>query len=118
VESKQLTKCLHNDGERAITGTWVTVEVNEAINENGYKLLKVFQVWHYAESEMYNPETKKGGIFTEYLNMAIKVKQEASGFPENCETEQQKQAYIADYESKEGKNKIIFSDKKNIFLIN
>jgi hypothetical protein len=115
VESKQLTKCLHNDVERALTGTWVTVEVNEAINENGYKLLKVFQVWHYAESEMYDPDTKAGGIFTEYLNMAIKVKQEASGFPENCETEQQKQDYIADYESKEGKNKIKCAVQKFIF---
>jgi hypothetical protein len=33
----------------------------------GYKLLKVFEVWHFDEMSQYDPSTKTGGLFTEYV---------------------------------------------------
>lgn len=50
----------------------------------------------------YNQKSKTGGLFTEYVNTFLKVKQEASGWPEWCVNEQVKQKYIQDYYNKEG----------------
>jgi hypothetical protein len=51
------------------------------------------------------------GLFTSYLNAALKRKTEASGYPLNCDTEEKKDAYIKDYYENEGiqldKDKIV-----------
>ena len=41
-------------------------------------------------------------FFDGYVNLFLKLKQEASGFPEGFETDQQKMDYIADYAKKRG----------------
>ncbi|CAG2214664.1 unnamed protein product [Mytilus edulis] len=74
-------ECKHTEEERAIVGTW-----------------------------KYNPDTKEGGIFTEYVNTFLKIKQEASGWPEWCLTDQDKHTYIKNYFEKEG----IWLEEKNI----
>lgn len=51
---------------------------------------------------MYDKSTGKGGLFAGYVNLFLKLKQEASGFPPECQTEQQKMDYIADYAKNEG----------------
>ena len=51
---------------------------------------------------MYEPVTRTGGVFTEYVNTFLKLKQEASGWPEWCRTESEKQTYIDRYNQKEG----------------
>jgi hypothetical protein len=104
--------CSHNEDERAITGTWCTPELEKAVSL-GYKILKMYEVFHYDQSEQYDPVTKTGGIFTEYINTALKAKQEASGYPSYVVTEEDKDNYIKTYYNIEGikldKNKI----KKN-----
>jgi hypothetical protein len=95
-------RCTHSDEQRALTDTWVSVEVVEALKEN-YKIVKIFEVWHFEQSEQYDPITKTGGIFTDYIKMAIKVKQESSGYPRGCDSDEQKQAYIDEYYQHEGK---------------
>ena len=78
---EKLSRCPnHNDIERSFTGTFCTPEVQHALRM-GYKLLKIYEIWQYESSEQYNPETKKDGIFTEYINMFLAVKQESSGYP-------------------------------------
>lgn len=52
--------CNHDIKQRALTGTWVTLEVNEAIKE-GYKVLKIHEVWNYKDSMQYDQGKKKGG---------------------------------------------------------
>ena len=59
---------------------------------------------------MYDPVTKKGGLFTEYINTFLKLKQEASGYPTHIKTEEEKQAYIEQYLDHEG----ILLDKNSI----
>jgi hypothetical protein len=44
-----------------------------------------FEVWHFDETEQYDPKTKTGGLFTDYVNTFLKMKQEASGWPEWCQ---------------------------------
>ena len=88
--------------ERALTGTWVTLEVEKA-NENGYQLLNVKVVWHFENKAQYDKEKKTGaGLFTEYINTFLKVKQEASGWPSWCITANDREKYIAEYADKEG----------------
>jgi len=50
----------------------------------------------------YDPNTKTGGLFTEYVKTVLKVKQEASGWPDWCVDEITKQKHIQQYYEKEG----------------
>jgi hypothetical protein len=57
----------HNDEERSLTGTWVTDELKKAL-EKGYVVQRIYEVWHFDETEQYDPKTKTGGLFTDYVN--------------------------------------------------
>ena len=102
-------KCEHDESERCLEGTWVSLEIKTALN-NGYQIKKVFEIWHWTETEQYNPITKSGGLFTSYVNCMLKIKQEASGFPSWVQSEEAKDRYVVDYYDKEG----IQLDKTNI----
>jgi hypothetical protein len=84
-----------------INGTWVTEEVKLALT-HGYKITKIYSIWHWDQIEQYNEETKTGGLFTEYVNTFLKIKQENSGYPSWCQNENDKIKYIQDYEKFEG----------------
>jgi hypothetical protein len=101
TESKQQTPCQHDDVERLLTGTWVTDELKKAL-EKGYTLVKIHEVWHFDKVAQYDPDTKTGGVFTDYVNTFLKTKQEASGWPDWCHTEDDKQNYIKEYYEREG----------------
>ena len=85
--------CTHSDQERAILGTWCHVELMKAI-EKGYEVLKIHEVWHFSE---HTDE-----LFKEYVNTFLKIKQEASGYPKECVTDEQKERYIDEYYEHEG----------------
>jgi len=104
-------ECDHCENDRAFTGTWTTVEVMEAINQ-GYKVIQIYEVVHYEETEQYDPTTKTGGLFTSYINKFLKMKTEASGYPSGITTQVLKDKYISDYLLVEG----IQLDKENIKL--
>lgn len=70
--------------KRVITGTWVTDEVKKAI-EKGYVMDNIFEVWHFDRISRYDPQTKWGGAFSDYVNTFLKMKLEASGWPNWCE---------------------------------
>ena len=97
----KLKTCDHSEKDRMLEGTWVTEEVKLAVR-NGYKVLKIFSVWHWNASEKYDAEKKSGGFFTEYVNTFLKVKQENSGYPSWCENDNDKDKYIEEYERNEG----------------
>ena len=85
--------CTHTDEERAILGTWCHVELMKAM-EKGYEVMEMHEVWHWEETtdELFKP----------YVNMFLKIKQEASGYPKHCVTDEQKQRYIDEYYEHEG----------------
>lgn len=90
---QRLTECSHNEDERALDFIFCTAELDRAI-ECGYRLIEVYAVLHYPETEV--------GLFGEYIDMFLKIKQEKSGFPPGIETEAQIQQYIRSYEENEG----------------
>ena len=98
-ENEDMCTCLDND--RMFTHTYCTPELEVAINM-GYTIIQIHEVLHWKESEMYNPVTKEGGLFTQYINTFLKLKQESSGYPQNVKSEGEKQAYIDQYLHHEG----------------
>ena len=58
-ENQQQKPCQHNDEERSFTGTWVTDELKKAL-EKGYVVQRIYKVWHFDETEQYDPKTKTG----------------------------------------------------------
>ena len=53
AKTEQQTRCHHTDKERAIDGTWVSVELLEALAQ-GYSILKLHEVWHFPSSAQYD----------------------------------------------------------------
>ena len=98
-ENEDMCTCLDND--RMFTHTYCTPELEVAINM-GYTIIQIHEVLHWKESEMYNPVTKEGGLFTQYINTFLKLKQESSGYPQNVKSKEEKQAYIDQYLHHEG----------------
>ncbi|KAJ8032374.1 putative DNA polymerase [Holothuria leucospilota] len=101
AQQKYQTLCKHSDEERALEGTWVTLELQKAM-EKGYRMLEIYEVWHFKSFTQYDPETKKGGLFVEYIDTFLKMKQEAEGWPQGCNSEEDRIAYVAEYEAREG----------------
>lgn len=82
-------------------GKWATPELNVAIDK-GYIIEEVFEIRHWEE--------KSNTIFKDYVARFLKIKQEASNYPDWVKNENDKQKYINDYEKNQG----IKLDKNNI----
>ena len=67
--------CTHTDQQRQITGTWCTPELEKAV-EKGYTILKIHGVWHFPKTEV--------GLFSNYVNTWLKIKEEASVLATPC----------------------------------
>ena len=88
AELQNSNPCNHTNDERLLIGTWTTIELIEAL-ARGYKIIELIEVVHYKESS--------STLFTPYINMWLKIKQEASGWPNWCKTKEQKLKYIEKY---------------------
>lgn len=93
ADTSQQEPCSHSADERAINGTWVSIELMKAL-EKGYRVVRVDQVWHFPE--------KSDELFRLYIDTFLRIKQQASGFPSWCSTEEDKQSYINQYFENEG----------------
>src|SRR2546429_322072 len=67
--------CHHTDNERCLVDTWCTPEVHKAL-EYGYKVLDIYEVWHFAKTSQFDKELKVDGIFNRYVDTFYKVKTE------------------------------------------
>jgi len=87
-------QCVHSDKERCLTRTWCTPELMEAVKQ-GYVIQHVHEVWHFSLTS--------DDMFTSYVNTFLKIKQEASGWPEWVGNDSQKSIeYVENYEKNEG----------------
>ena len=87
--------CTHTDAQRMLRGTWCTPEIIKAI-EKGYTLIKIYEVWNFP------PRQQKTGLFRDYVDKWLRLKQESAGWPSWCETLEQKREYILRYQEREG----------------
>ncbi|GBM42294.1 hypothetical protein AVEN_235007-1 [Araneus ventricosus] len=94
AETLSQSPCEHSDEERSMVGTWVTEEVKVAI-QKGYRITKIFEVYHFREKS-------SNRLFKSYIDLFLKMKQESSGYPSDCSTDEEKTAYVQQYYEKEG----------------
>lgn len=93
--------CNCTENERSWVGTYSTEELKLAL-QNGYRLLRIYEVYHYEETQCYNSNSGELGLFTEYMRAFLKIKQESSGYPEWVISENDKDEYILSYLKHEG----------------
>ena len=67
--------------------------MNQKVVEVGYTLLKVYEVWQFETIIKYDQNTGDGGLFAEYMNTFMKIKMEASRYPAQCHTDQEKKVH-------------------------
>ena len=65
-------------------------------------MFSVYEVWHYDKFLQYNRETVELGLFSEYIDTFMQMKQEADGWPSYAVTDEQKAEYIESYYEREG----------------
>jgi len=100
-EHNAKSECLlRSDAERCLEGTWVTDEVQLAVGK-GYKILEFLEVYEYQVTR-YDPPTGNGGLFAEYIDTFLKLKQEASGYTSWVRTEDDKVRYSDQIHQDEG----------------
>ena len=71
----------------------MSLELNLVL-EMEYKVVKIHEVWHFSD--------KTERLFRGYIDMFFKKKQEASGWPGWCQTDQDIKKYLQEYKDKEG----------------
>src|SRR3569832_830855 len=76
----------------------------------------MYEVWHYDDTSQYNPQTKSGGLFSEYIDLFLRLKQQADGYPSWAITDQQKARYIEQYLAHEGIQLVAEEIKPNLGL--
>ena len=91
-------KCECTLEQRAWVGCYTTPELAVA-RRQGYRVLKVFEILHWERHQLkvYDPHTKRGGLFTSYINTFIKIKCESSGYPASCSDTASRAKYIEEY---------------------
>lgn len=107
--SENQQNCDHSDSERAIVGVWCTPEIMAALAQ-GFTVLKIYEVYHYPNTAQYDPTTKTGGLFSEQVDLFMKIKAEASGYPDWVTTDTEKDRFIKQFHTKVG----VLLDKDNI----
>ena len=57
-------------------------------------MVKLIEVWHF--------QAISADLYKGYIDTFLKIKQEASGWPLWCRTEEDKRQYVREYQEKEG----------------
>ena len=84
--------CNHSERERWIDSIFCSPELELAV-QYGYRIIKIHKILHYSSQV---------GLFRDYVDCFLKIKQENSGWPSDVKTTEEKDAYIQSYIDKEG----------------
>ncbi|XP_052130819.1 uncharacterized protein LOC127751379 [Frankliniella occidentalis] len=95
AETESTEICHHEPHQRELLGSWCAPELHLAL-EKGYELLKVHEVYQYPGTSQFNPETQEDGVLSAYVRCFMALKIQASGWPANCKSEEEKQKYVED----------------------
>ena len=93
-ESQRSCKCPNK--ARVLIHTWCTPEINLAIN-TGYILIEIYEVLNWSENT-----SNEQRLFSNYINMFLQMKTQASRYPSNVTRCEQKNEYIRQYEKHKG----------------
>ena len=93
-ENQQTCNC--PDKDRILIHMWCTPEINLALNM-GYILIEIYEIVNWSENTCNEQK-----LFSNYINLFLQMKTQASGYPSNVTTREQKNKYIRQYEKHEG----------------
>ena len=77
------------------------MDLNDALSI-GYSIVKVYEVYHFKESAKFDRSQATPGLFSDYVNLFLKGKQEASGWPSPDMNDTEKSEYLDQYHHVEG----------------
>jgi hypothetical protein len=101
METNTSSECKHETvAERALIGTWVAGEVRLAVDK-GYQVIEIYEVYEY-EVTKYDPISGEGGLFVQYINTFLKLKAEASGYPNWVKCPEDEDHYVQNFYMSEG----------------
>jgi hypothetical protein len=112
TETLSKEPCSCSEEERMLSSTWTTDELFCAL-DRGYQIKKIYEIYHWSKSMKFDKETGSKGLFTDYVNCFLQIKMQASGYPPEVVTEQQKGEYIAETYERYG-----FRMDKNLIKVN
>jgi hypothetical protein len=75
--------------------------------------LDTYEVWHWEDKKQTRYNGKTGGLFAQYIDTFLRLKQQADGWPVWVQTNDDKQKYVDDYEKVEGIKLIDSQIEKN-----
>ena len=101
AEEEEKGNCICPSQSHVLIHTWCTMELTLAINM-GYNILNIYKVLHWSSNKQIDSSTGRGGLFTEYINMFLCIKTQASGYPDSVCTLKQRQEYMEEYACNEG----------------
>nr|CAD2199872.1 unnamed protein product [Meloidogyne enterolobii] len=93
ADDKQQRPCAHSSRERSWLTGYTHVELNAAL-EYGYKVVDIYEVWNYDQWD--------DTLFQSYVNTFVRLKQEASGWPDGCISQLERTEYLEEFERNEG----------------
>jgi hypothetical protein len=101
MQQNRTEDCTHETfAERALTGTWVLDELRLAV-QHGYEVVEVHEVYVYQVTS-YDLQTGDGRLFAQYINTFLKLKAEASGYPNWVQCPADEDKYISVFHASEG----------------
>jgi len=65
--------------------------------QKGYEVIEIFEVYEYAVTRQ-----GQGGLFAEYVDTFLKLKTDASGYPDWDRTPEDEDRYISNFFASEG----------------
>ena len=95
--------CTCDNIDRSWIGTYHTTELSLAL-KRGYQIVRVYEMYNWPENQrkQFNKEMGVQGIFSQYIDRFIKIKCQASGFPHDVVTDEQKDDYVQRFFEREG----------------
>jgi hypothetical protein len=88
AETRPTLYCNCDNSDRDLEGTWCTIELENAL-EHGYEIVQIFEIYHFKETTTE--------LFSGYVNLFLKKKQEASGWPRPNMSVEEKEQYLKEY---------------------
>ena len=78
--------CYHSEEERSFVGVYTSEELKVAVNKCRYRILNVYEIWHFKKQST--------DLFSTFVDTFFKYKIESSGYPNHVKTETEKKDYI------------------------
>uniref|UniRef100_A0A914HLZ0 DNA-directed DNA polymerase n=1 Tax=Globodera rostochiensis TaxID=31243 RepID=A0A914HLZ0_GLORO len=95
---RALPRCRHADHQRSWCSAFTHVELNAAL-ALGYRVLAVYEVWDYTA---WTSLEAGNSLFSGYVDLLLRLKVEASGWPADCVTADQRARFVDAYAQREG----------------